>query len=181
MSSLLVKNIVTEFLSLSWIDDYRHFFARYDIMILTILFIKMQNKVYWWRLWHIIYELQKADAYELFFQNLKKNNLSTQSDFVDYMNSLYVSVVSNKWFPFYIEYDLSIVFSDENLDDLLCICRKITIHSWQEVKEFTQETCIESLYFYRATRENKYYEHITFNQMMRDVCVSLLDFLDEIE
>jgi hypothetical protein len=96
MSSSLVRNTITTFLSLSSIDQYKSFFKQYDIMILVILFIRIENKLYWSKLWGIIYDLQKTDSYELFFQNLKKNNLFTQDDFLGYMNTLYDDIVTRK-------------------------------------------------------------------------------------
>ena len=75
--------------------------------------------------------------------------------------------------------DLSIVFSNKPLEELLCFCKKINIHSNKKTKEFTQETCIETIYYFRATKQNKLYEKIVFNQMMREICISFLDYLDE--
>ena len=52
--------------------------------------------------------------------------------------------------------DISVVFCKKDIKELIAFCNTISIHAGKNVKEFTLETCHDSVYYFRATKENGY-------------------------
>ena len=173
-----LKILLKELNNIKTIKDIKNFFNSYDVLILIILSIKIDNHSIWFKSWIYIYKLQQYDNYISFFENLKNNWINNYNDFIKFIDILYYKIKENK-LEFNIWNDLSLVFSNKPLEDLICICKKINIHSNKETKEFTQETCIEAIYFYRANEKNRLCEKIYFNQMMKSICKDTLLYLKQ--
>jgi len=151
-----------------------YFFEKYDVMIILIVSIKLKNIKLWIKSWILIYYRNKYDWYEYFLKNLEEQGIKELNKFIEYMKNLYFLIINGKIKNKDINNDIFFVFSNLDINILLKECKKIKIHSSKKTKEFTQETCIESLYFYRANSDNNYCEKIKYNRMMKSLCKDLL-------
>jgi len=179
MSSELFRKTLTSFQELQNVDDYVEFYKNHDFWILCVPIVRMKNKEMWDRQWGIRYDMNMHLNKENFLCNLDNIWVIDRQWFLDFLTQVYQEILETWWLSLDPENDLSVIFSGEPLEDLLCFCRKIQIHAWKEVMEFTYETCFDTLFYYRATKENKLYEHIQYNKMMKDVCMSFLEYLEE--
>ena len=157
----------------------KDFFEKYDVIIILIVSIKLKNIKLWLKSWLLIYYRNKYDEYYEFFTYLENKWIKKKTDFIEYNKNLYNLIIYRKINLYHIwKYnDIYFIFSSLNINILLDECKKIKIHSNKETKEFTQETCIESLYFYRANTTNNYCNKIKYNVMMRDLCKDLSKYL----
>lgn len=171
-----LKVLLKKFNNITSIIDIKEFFSNYDVLIPIILSIKLNNYELWLKSWKYIYKLQLYDNYLKFFKNLNNNWINDYNEFINFIDSLFYRIQNNLLLD--IENDISLIFSNKSLKELICICKKINIHSNKETKEFTQETCIEAIYFYRADNENKLCKKIIFNKMMGEICKDTLIYLD---
>lgn len=179
MDSTLFRDIYKEFYALKTLSEYKVFFAKYDFWILSVPLIRLKDKVWWEQLWIMVYEINISDKYSRFEDMLQEKKIDGKKGFLDMLATLFDDIVCEGSIPFNHDNDLAVIFSDRSLEDILCFCKTIQIHSWKWVKEFTQETCLDSIYYHLSTKENGYADKISYNEMMKDVCKSFLQYLEE--
>ncbi len=103
----------------------------------------------------------------------------SKEDFLQVLTRMFHEILSVEGIHFDQNDDISVVFCKKDIKELIAFCNTISIHAGKNVKEFTLETCHDSVYYFRATKENGYWNQIRYNQMMKDMCFSFLDYLEE--
>lgn len=159
-------------------QGYDEYFEKYDVWIVLVPIVRLKDHKMWMFFWESTYNYNYSVNDTDFIHWITSYGLDTKEKFLAYQQDVFDKLMKGEELEFDGDNDMTVVLSHKDLETLFCFCDTL-ITSVKETRLFTKETCRESIYYFRATKENKFYHNIVSNEMMRDVCKSFMDYLDK--